>query len=257
MKIEPRERPNIFSHSGVKEFFSYVASEYNVFPLCEWKGQNGIILRHDCDLSIIQAHALAQIEKESGVRSSFFILVHNSVYNPGAENNRDLLREMVDEGFEIGLHFDISYYGDVDDVGLEEKASREAEILSEIIGKNVQSVSIHNPSVTGRYPIFEKFINAYDPAVFSEEVYWSESRMAPRKDVWEFVNRANERTLQVLMHPLHFTENGFGYEMIFLSHLEELALQLDANFGLNTGFARCFPEGLRAKVNQLLAINAS
>jgi hypothetical protein len=50
------------------------------------------------------------------------------------------------------------------------------------MGEKIESVSIYNPSVLGKYPLFEEYINAYDPRIFGEDRYISDSEQNFRHD---------------------------------------------------------------------------
>src|SRR5579859_3672042 len=101
----------IFTYPGLQAFLAYWSREVAIFPLRDWHGQSGIILRHAVDLDILPARRLAELEAEVGVRSTFFFLVSGHTYNPASIQNRPHLRALVNLGFEIGLHFDPTLYG--------------------------------------------------------------------------------------------------------------------------------------------------
>lgn len=108
---------------------------------------------------------------------------------------------MIEMGHEIGLHFDPTLYTD----NLESAVKKEADILSFAIQAKVRSISLHNKSVHGQYPMFKDFVNAYDPKLFSDKTYISDSRFDFRgKDPFEFINNIDSGTVQVLLHPLHY-----------------------------------------------------
>jgi hypothetical protein len=235
----------IFHYSELERFFRYIAGNFDTTSLRDWRGGPGVILRRDVDLEIGPAWEMSRLEEQCGIRSSYFIMMTNFSYNPGTRVNRIMLRDMAGRGFDVGLHFDPLVYGDVSEEDLAVRAREESAWLSCITGFPVTSVSIHNPSMHGLYPLFKGFQNAYDPAIFSPETYWSESRMAPRKDLWEFIQMAGRKTLQVLMHPFHFTPDGHGYRHHMSRHLCEYAKLLDGNFSpANSTYREAFPEGL-------------
>ncbi|HHN75067.1 MAG TPA: hypothetical protein ENK10_07575, partial [Acidobacteria bacterium] len=69
-----------------------------------------LLLRHDIDVSPLCALEMARIEHSLSVRSSYFVLLHSPFYHPGAPPHIDALREIVDMGFELGLHFDVEFF---------------------------------------------------------------------------------------------------------------------------------------------------
>lgn len=237
--------PPFFSYDNLRSLFARVRALGWAGPLRDWLGQNGTIMRHDVDLSIQRAHDMAVLEKECGIRSSFFILTTNCVYNPMTARHRALLGEMAQEGFEIGLHFDPTVYGDASDQKLADHARREADQLSDAAGTPVASLSIHCPSVHGLMPLIEGFVNAYDPKVFQAERYWSDSCMSPRKELWPVVEMAASGLVQVLIHPFHFSAHGCGYEKLIPDHVGSMLDELDHTFRRdNHLYRKVFPRPL-------------
>jgi len=99
---------------------------------------------------------------------------------------------MVRMGFEIGLHFDPVINGDVQDSERKGKVDEKARILSNITGTDISSVSLHSPSVTGKFQLFDGFRNAYDKSIFRPERHLSDSRMRIPQVIYEFTETARE-----------------------------------------------------------------
>ena len=234
----------IFSSAKIADFLTSNKSKVDIFPLREWHGQPGVILRHDVDLDLAPAHALARLEAEVGVLSTFFILVTAHTYNPASQKNRALLRQMVELGFEIGLHFDPMIYGSLGADALASAVRREAKFLSEIVGANVESVSLHNASLQKKYYLFDGWKNAYDPRIFAPDVYLSDSGMIFRSDPTAFVEKAKEKTIQLLLHPLHYSEDGQGYSGAMIYYFENMIADVDKIFSVNSGYLEVAGDGL-------------
>lgn len=118
-------------------------------------------------------------------------------------------------------------------------------MLGSISGTTIRSISVHNPSVHGKFPLFEGFQNAYSPEIFEDKTYWSESRMEVKKSLASVIALSNERPVQVLMHPFHFSESGSQYRQLFGERLHRFAGELDGIYRpANSTFRRAFPESL-------------
>ena len=102
----------IFRYDELTRFYESISKRFAVTSFRDRTKGTGILLRHDVDVAIEPAFKVAEIEKQVGITSTFFILTTGMMYNPAAPTNRKMLREMSDMGFEIGLHFDPSIYGD-------------------------------------------------------------------------------------------------------------------------------------------------
>jgi hypothetical protein len=179
---------------------------------------------------------MMQIEIECGIRSTFFFLTSSPHYNVLSQANRLMLRDMVRHGFEIGLHFDPTIYQTDDD--LTACANCEARLLSEAVGVSVNSISLHNPSLGGSYPLLDGYRNAYDPRIFAPDRYISDSRMnLTQENLYKFIMSAGDVPLQVLLHPLHFTNHGATYLETLMQFLCEQADALQRTFQVNSTFA--------------------
>lgn len=234
----------IFPYTELSKFLNHAKNCGQVTRMCDTTYSAGeIVLRHDVDLDILPAYNLSKLESTLGIRSTFFILTSCHSYNPASRTNREMLREMTDSGFEIGLHFDPSLYGDSTDEQLEEYARIEANLLEVVTGKPILSVSIHTPSIHGKYPFFSSFRNAYDPRIFSDEVYMSDSRMNFRgKDPFEFVTRAQDKPIQILLHPMHFTNEGSPYPEMFHTYIKShINVVDDEHRSVNSGYTQLVP----------------
>ena len=81
---------------------SYQLADYRSIP---W-GERFVLWRHDCDYSLNRSLALAKIEAEVGLWSTFFVNPHCEFYNLLESGQLALVKEMVQLGHDIGLHFD-------------------------------------------------------------------------------------------------------------------------------------------------------
>lgn len=107
-----------------------------------------ILLRHDEDFSPEAAKALADIEADLGVRSTYFFRYHARQYNLLSLSNITLLKELRGQGHEIGLHGEThALPALVDQAG--ELLNRERELLTLLVGVEVTGLSRHEPARTG------------------------------------------------------------------------------------------------------------
>ena len=74
--------------------------------------QAHLVLRHDLDMSIQAARALADIEEARDITAHYFVLLRTELYNPWSRAGRAGLRALADAGHTVGLHFDTALYAD-------------------------------------------------------------------------------------------------------------------------------------------------
>ena len=230
---------NIFKYSELKVFFNKAKEYGKVTSFEKMSGDKGIILRHDIDYDVNAAHRLFQLERECDVHSTLFFLTSCPTYNINSSKSRKMIREMSDDNFEIGLHFDPTLYPETAFEELEEKAVFEASIIEFITGKPVKTISTHNPSIHGKYPIFKNFRNAYDPVYFQAENYMSDSRMNFRDKIpFDFIAKAEQNWIQVLLHPIHYSENGGNYLSVISEFIDKYIDNLHEDSSVNSKYIK-------------------
>ena len=136
-----------------------------------------LILRHDIDMSLESALTLAEVERDLGVRSIYFVLLRSGLYNPFSAPGIAHMRKILDAGHEIGLHFDASLYPE-DRASLEIACEEECERLEAQLGRLVEIVSFHRPTrvLVGAEGKFAGRTHAYEPRFITETGYCSDSR---------------------------------------------------------------------------------
>ncbi len=105
--------------------------------------QRLIILRHDIDLSISRALALARLERELGVTATYFVRVHAPTYNIFEYRTYRALREILGLGHEIGLHFEAMDFSHITGQDPREVFMREKRVLETVLGISVVSAAAH------------------------------------------------------------------------------------------------------------------
>jgi hypothetical protein len=170
--------------------------------------QPHLVLRHDLDMSLQAAEAIAEIEAGRGMQASYFVLLRTEMYNPMSRAGRRSLAIVAELGHEIGLHLDASLYPD-DAAALDAAAARECDMLEQATGQAVTTISFHRPaqSLLGLDSRIGGRIHTYMPRYFNAMGYCSDSQGR-----WRFgpplEHEAVEakRALQLLTHPIWWQE---------------------------------------------------
>lgn len=63
-----------------------------------------LFLRHDVDLSLDAALAMARIEQELGAHATYFLMTESRFYNLDSHAGRDAIAELRELGHAVGLH---------------------------------------------------------------------------------------------------------------------------------------------------------
>ena len=160
----------------------------------------GVLWRHDIDMSVHRALALAAIERDEGVRATYFVHLHSRFYNALEDAIVERLRAIVTMGHDIGVHFDPRF---ATDGRIEEAAGAERAIIEQLCGTRATALSFHDPDVATITDQDEiaGLVNAYGRTLRERFEYASDSngywRFTPLPEV---LVSAGPR-LQVLTHP--------------------------------------------------------
>ena len=153
------------------------------FTFFDQRPQPGdLLLRHDVDLSLEAALALAEIEAELGVPSTYFLMTRSEFYNLAAPSGEEALARLRALGHRVGLH---AVYPHVD------LDSRFDPVLA-----------WHNPDPTYMTKPVEGAVNAMQPGFFHPDRYRSDSNQRWRHGCpHEELARGAFDWLQLLIHP--------------------------------------------------------
>lgn len=179
------------------------------------------ILRHDIDFSIYDALEMAKVENSLGVKATYFTLLTAPYYNPLADDNVAMLKQIVALDHEVGLHYDASGFEHLDDTQRRSRVATLASTLGDHISQDVRCIAQHKPASTTIRPTFPDFIDAYEPRFFNEIPYISDSRRMFRiKDVFDFIKATSK--FQILIHPLWWKAQPTDREAIFAGVQEKI-----------------------------------
>lgn len=197
-----------FTYAFYSELISCLRKEE--YPFADYHNYEDyskcVILRHDIDNSIDKSVAMAEIEARLGVKSTYFVLLTSDFYNVASKKNLEGLRKIQKLGHEIGLHFDEMAYIELDNVVGAIK--KEAGILSDIIGTEIPTVSMHRPSqktLEANYEI-PGMINSYSKTFFNDFKYLSDSRRRWREPVLDIIKSGQYDRLHILTHAIWYNE---------------------------------------------------
>lgn len=200
-----------FTYESYRNFIALLRDhKYEIASYKNWDLSNRCaILRHDIDNDIEMALKLAKVEKELGVKSTYFVLVTSDFYNVFSAKSERILGDILECGHDIGLHFDEVRYPEfltLEDI--REKILEEAKLLSFAIGKPIETVSMHRPSkrILEADLKIPGMINSYGKTYFNNFKYVSDSRRRWREPVDEIVISGRYSRLHILTHAIWYND---------------------------------------------------
>ncbi|MEY8197898.1 MAG: hypothetical protein RPS47_01520 [Colwellia sp.] len=182
-----------------------VSSGYEFVGYNEFSKKGKIALwRHDIDFSPQRALALAEIEHDCGVKSTYFIQLNSWFYNVFETEIRNIFTKIKELGHDFGLHFDVAAYNVKDRSSFERKLSFEKNTLEELLSIKINSFSFHNPSEfvsDFQETVIADMLNVYCSEIVNKYEYCSDSNGFWRfKRMVDFVGN-DFQYIQVLTHP--------------------------------------------------------
>lgn len=200
-----------FTFERYKEFLLRAKENYDfVFFNNYSQCKKYIVLRHDVDYSVESALAMAEIENEINIKSTFLFYLRCSFYNMLEPGEIDKIKQIQSLGHNIGIHFDVNSYEIKNAIDLERALNFEKEIFSKFIDGNLDTFSFHNPTlIAGNEFDSEEYaglINTYSKKWKSKK-YCSDSNGYWRYErLFDLVLSNQYSEIQVLVHPGHWNK---------------------------------------------------
>lgn len=156
-----------------------------------------LILRHDVDVCVERALALAEFEASMDVASTYFFLLRTPLYN--LMDDIDSVKHIAALGHDIGLHFDASLYPPAE---YQMAIAHECEALEIMLGQPIEMVSFHRPAkeLLGYPKLLAGRMHAYLPRFFSQMGYSTDSRGGWYRG--HPLEIAQGKALQLVTHPV-------------------------------------------------------
>ena len=192
-----------FTHASYLDLLGYIKElGYPIGPFRTFPGSGPyVILRHDIDFSVPKAKEMAELDCEIGVTSTFFVLLTSPYYNALSESNLQTMKEMMEMGHEIGLHYDGTGFENLELSDQHRRIAALIDCLSNNLGVKITAISQHKPAKATIKLEFPEYIDAYSQPFFKEIAYLSDSRMRfGVEDVYGFFK--NNPRSQLLIHPI-------------------------------------------------------
>ncbi|MDD2696648.1 MAG: hypothetical protein PHE52_00620 [Candidatus Pacebacteria bacterium] len=178
-----------------------------------------IYLRHDIDISPDNAIKLARIENKYGIKATYLYLLHDIFYNV-LENKvlRDI-KEINKLGHQIGLHFDFDLINNKSKIKNPKRMINEdLSLFKNILGRDINIVSFHNPSVS-RLAVgnikSENFINVYADEYTKNIKYLSDSLQVWKEGcLCRIIEKEKYDKMHFLIHPFLWNKKSSSLPVI-------------------------------------------
>lgn len=195
-----------------KALLKLASQRFKFVPLTQFNISGKVALwRHDIDFSPHRAYALAAIEADLGLRTTYFVQLSSSYYNLFEPNILHLIKQILSFGHDIGLHFSPDVLPEQNLHSLESRLVVEANILRDLLETNISLFTFHNPStftISGINKLcLSNLINASSTEFSSSYTYCSDSNGIWRfRSLYEVCLDPAVTRLYALTHPVWWQE---------------------------------------------------
>lgn len=169
-----------------------------------------IIWRHDVEFEPDIALEMAKIEKEEGIKASYFFQLHSPYYNLFDNHYTRVFHEIKELGHQVGLHFDCRYWNIVNENQLDKYIELDKNYMEKALKVEIDTFSFHNTTPFTQSCLKLRYgglINVYSDYFNKKYQYCGDSLGYWRFDRLEDVLKNDSvKHLQVLTHDANWSE---------------------------------------------------
>lgn len=196
-----------FSLKNYKRCLEYsLELGYSFFTLADFfsnaaNAAKNIILRHDIDTQLDMALEMSYIEKSLNLRATYFIRLHSHSYNFLCIKDIRKIKQIIDNGHEIGLHYESDFYL-LNNKSINESVKVEVDIIEYFCNIKIKTICPHEPTRTNCFNLESvNYDQAYDDKLFKKYKYISDSSCRWRDgSFYENISKGHQN-LYILTHP--------------------------------------------------------
>lgn len=181
----------ILSAFAVKGYQAMTFTEYHSLPAAE--RQRKLLLRCDVDERIDRVPVLLEVQRELGLKATYFIHVHAS-YNAFSYDGYDTVKRIVASGGEVALHSNFVEFATLMGEEPGDVLRREKAMLEAVCGRPVLGHACHRDMnyIYNSLPWIEEHgisqfgfeWQAYDPIFTSDNILYVNEALTPRHLGW-------------------------------------------------------------------------
>lgn len=215
MKQKLHNRRKISKDFNVESYKKYLILakkyKYNFISFLKFEKKKNrknksIILRHDVDIDLNLAEKFAQIENKLNIKSTFFVMTNNNLYNLFSKNSKKIIKKILSYGHHIGLHHDISFYQNNNSKIIKKNIDKEIKFFNDVYSYKIRYVSFHKPEkfLLKKRIMNKNFISVYNKEfIFSKNIrYISDSGAFWKEEALNKILKNNQKkTIHLLIHP--------------------------------------------------------
>lgn len=214
-----------FTLKSYMKLLQYLNQIYKIVPFREIPQRDipYLILRHDVDVSLPAALKMALMERDLGIRSTYFVSFSSRFYNmlDARAHNIDVLKQISKLGHEIGLHYHPSQFRSYGR-NMNETLEIEMQLLEHLLGRKVYSIARHGPWDRDPFATIKGYINANHPRLRKDLFVHDSCRAWTRLQGLSKLLNDPPRRVQLLTHPENWQEDKIDREALLERFIQSL-----------------------------------
>jgi hypothetical protein len=206
MKLCAKYRFSDFNLDNYKKLLELALENYRftTFTAESFNRQKKIILRHDIEFSIPIALRMAEIEASLGIKATYFLQIQSEFYNPFDKGNYNSIKKIIENGHDLGLHFDSHFWEINSGKELEKYIKIDKNIIETYFEVRIKTFSFHNTNdfvLSCENENYAGLINVYSKKFKTETGYCTDSTGYWRYERLEDrLRKAKDEFMQILIH---------------------------------------------------------
>jgi len=182
------------------------------------------LIRHDVDITPWAALAMAELEAEEGVATTYYYRLHAPFYNLLDAAVLDSVLRVAELGHEVGLHYEPGFFlaRGLDPV---EGTRRDIRVFEELVGFETRTIAQHQPS---QGPVLDDISPehpcAYQPALVRDIPYFGDSGFHWREGC--VCTKLDRPRLHTLIHPHSWVRPDGAWQEALRHHARDLGGRL-------------------------------
>jgi hypothetical protein len=183
------------------------------------------LIRHDVDITPWAALAMARLEHEEGVATTYYFRLHAPFYNLLEPAAAGVVQEIARLGHEVGLHYEPGFFLAR---GLDPLAGtrRDIRVFEELLGRRTRTIAQHQPA---QGPLLAEISPdhacAYQPALVRAIPYFGDSGFHWREGC--VCTKLALPRLHTLIHPHSWMRDERPWQDVLRNCARELSGRLE------------------------------
>ncbi len=212
-----------FTYDSLVQMYIDLLQKYKVVSFSEGlisRECSLLVIRHDIDIMPGRALRMGLIEKDLGIKSAYFFMTDNPIYNIFSDQTQYVMQKLREYGHEIGLHYDRAS----ELLGGKTDIHTVKEILQSRLSYQFDLISFHKPDQdTSKEKYLFGMLNVFSEYLLKKFKYFSDSY-----GEWRFGHPLQseefdlEKHLYLNLHPEWWTEDVESVDEIKFGLLRDI-----------------------------------